>query len=303
MMLALGTRLRLAKRRMIHPRIKKVVLAALLAFPFLLAFFSLRALIQDVQQTDYYSHIPLVPLISAYFLFRHRKELFANAGPLFLPGLLVMAAGLGLYLVGRTRFYGLNDTAALLISAVLIFSWGSYLFLFGTKALRSALFPLAFPVFAVPVPIVLMEKVVAILVWASTGITHLLFSWIGVPFVQEGAVFYLPGFSLEVAKECSGIRSSVALLITAVIAAHLFLKKFDKQALLALAVFPVAVFKNGVRIVTLYLLSYFVDMRIIEGGFLHKSGGFIFFGMGLVIMGFLLWILRGSNSIRSESNR
>ncbi|MBE3135930.1 MAG: archaeosortase/exosortase family protein, partial [Thermoplasmata archaeon] len=83
-----------------------------------------------------------------------------------------------------------------------------------------------------------------------------------------------------------GIRSSVALLITAVIADHLFLKKFNKQILLALAVFPVAVFKNGVRIITLYLLSYFVDMKIIEGGFLHKSGDSFSLGWGWSSWGF-----------------
>jgi hypothetical protein len=39
-------------------------------------------------------------------------------------------------------------------------------------------------------------------------------------------------------------------------------------------------------------LSYFIDIRIIEGGFLHRSGGFIFFGLGLVMLAFVLWILR-----------
>jgi len=137
-----------------------------------------------------------------------------------------------------------------------------------------------------------MEKVISILVMASMAVTRLLFEAIGVPLVQEGAVFHLPDLSIEVAQQCSGIRSSLSLLVTTVLAAHLFLKKFKSQAVLVLAVFPVAVFKNGVRIVTLYLLSYFIDMGIIEGGFLHKSGGFIFFGLGLVLLGAGLLALR-----------
>ena len=94
----------------------------------------------------------------------------------------------------------------------------------------------------------------------------------------------------------SGIRSSLALLITSVLAGQVFLVGRWRKMLLALAVFPVTIFKNAVRIVTLYLLSYFIDMRIIQGGFLHRSGGFIFFGLGLVMLGYVLWLLRAPGS-------
>jgi exosortase len=137
-----------------------------------------------------------------------------------------------------------------------------------------------------------MERVVSALVAGSMGVTHLFFKAFGVPFVQEGPIFRLPVFDLEVAQQCSGIRSSLALLVTSVLAGQLFLTGRWRKIVLALAVFPVTIIKNGVRIVTLYLLSYFVDMRIIEGGFLHKSGGFVFFGLGLVILGYVLWLLR-----------
>jgi exosortase len=145
-------------------------------------------------------------------------------------------------------------------------------------------------------PIAWMEHIVSALVAGSTGVTHLLFKALGVPFVQEGSIFYLPAFGIEVAEECSGIRSSLALVITSALAAQIFLTRPWKKIVLVLAVFPATIFKNGVRIITLYLLSYFVDMRIIEGGFLHKSGGFIFFGLGLVVLGYILWLLRDPSS-------
>ena len=163
--------------------------------------------------------------------------------------------------------------------------------LFGKEAFRKALFPFLFLVFVVPLPLAWMDHIVSALVTASIGFTHLLFRAFGVPFVQEGSVFYLPGFDIEVAQECSGIRSSLALLITSVLAGQIFLDRPWKKIVLALAVFPVTVLKNAVRIVTLYLLSYFVDMRIIQGGFLHSSGGFIFFGLGLVMLAYVLWLL------------
>ena len=156
------------------------------------------------------------------------------------------------------------------------------------------IFPLAFLVCAVPLPILMIEKIISLLVIGSTHITRILFTGFDVPFVQQGSIFHLPGFDIEIAKACSGIRSSIALFITAVLAGYVFLDKFWKLALLALSVFPVAVLKNAFRIVTLYLLSYFVDIRIIEGGFLHRSGGFIFFGLGLFVLGLIIWALRKS---------
>ena len=164
--------------------------------------------------------------------------------------------------------------------------------LFGKGTDRRAFFPFAFLLLAVPVPMAVLEKVIAALVAGSTSMTRVFFQAFGVPFFQERAVFYLPGFSIEVARECSGIRSSLALLVTTILAGHIFLRRFRGQALLAVAVFPVAILKNAVRILTLYLLSYFVDIGIIQGGFLHRFGGFIFFGMGMAVLGLFLWFLR-----------
>jgi exosortase len=250
--------------------------------------------------TDYYSHIPLIPAISAYFFFRKRKEIFRGSGSFYLPGLFFVAAGAALFFLGRGLHPNINDAASIAVLSALIFEAGSFLFLYGTEALRKAFFPFAFLIFAVPIPSMLMERIISGLVSASSSVTFWLFKLIGVDFTRDGSVFHLPGFSIEVAKECSGIRSSLALLITSVLAGHLFLGKFRKKVLLGLAVFPVAVFKNGLRIVSLYLLSYYVDMRFIEGDFHHKFGGAVFFVFGLVLMGLILWLLRRSESPQSR---
>jgi len=266
-----------------------------------MAFEPLNNLVRNGRPPDYYSHFLIIPAISAYVLFRRRKKLFRGDPGSLLLGLAVMALGSGLIVFDKLCQPELIAHAELCASGAILFLTGSFLALFGVSSFQKALFPFAFLVFVIPLPIAWMELVVSTLVSGSTGVTHLLFKAFGVPFVQEGAYFYLPGFNIEVAQECSGIRSSIALVITTVLAGHIFLDKSWKKGLLALAVFPVTVFKNGVRIITLYLLSYFVDMRIIEGGFLHKSGGFIFFGLGLIILGYILWVLRGLSVGRLEN--
>jgi len=259
-----------------------------------MAFSPLRGLLQNSKHNEYYSHIPLMPLISAYFIFRKRKEIFGRSPSFYWPGLFIVAGGAVLRFVGRGLQANPNDYASLATFSALVFWLGSFLFLYGKEALRKAYFPAAFLIFAVPIPSILMEKTISVLVTASTSITNLLFKAIGVAFTRKGSIFELPGFSIEVAKECSGIRSSLALFITGILAGHLFLKKSWKKGVLALAVFPVAVFKNGLRIVGLYLLAYHIDMRFIEGDFHHKFGGSVFFGVGLVLLGLILWLLRRS---------
>ena len=128
----------------------------------------------------------------------------------------------------------------------------------------------------------------------STEATAIFFGLIGVPVAREIFVFQLPGISVEVAKQCSGIRSSLALFITSILAAHFFLQTGWKKAVLILSIFPITVLKNGIRIVALSMLAIHVDERILTQGFLHQSGGFIFYIPALGLLGMILWWLKST---------
>jgi exosortase len=283
-----------------HVRLKSIFILLLATVAIGVAYSPLSSLLKDTQLSDRYSHIPLIPVISAYFFFRKRKDVFQGDDLYNFPGIFFMAAGMALFFLGMARHPNLNDAATIATLSALVFVVGSFLFLYGKKALRTAAFPFAFLIFAVPIPSILLERIISGLVAASMSITFWLFKLIGVDFTRDGSIFHLPGFSIEVAKVCSGIRSSLALLITTILAGHLFLRKFWKKTVFALAVIPVAIFKNGLRIVSLYLLSYYVDMRFIEGDFHHKFGGAVFFGLGLALMGVILWFLMRSEGSRSK---
>ena len=275
------------------PRVwKSILFASAATAATALASEPLVALITSGRPADYYSHIPLIPVVSAYVFFRRRKKLsWDGSGSPFL-GIMAMALGFGLVMFDLSGSFDLVPHAELRVGGSLLMLYGSFLALYGTSAFRKVLFPLIFLVFLIPLPLTWMRYVVSALVTSSIGATHLLFRAFGIPFFQTGPIFYLPGFDIEVAQECSGIRSSLALLITSVLAGQIFLKGPWKKLAFAAAVFPVTVLKNAIRILTLYLLSYFIDIRIIRGGFLHRSGGFIFFGVGLIIMAYILWLLK-----------
>jgi exosortase len=156
------------------------------------------------------------------------------------------------------------------------------------------IFPLLFLIFMIPIPSVLMEKIISALLAGSTAATHMLFTLSGMPFLKERSVFHLPGMSIEVAKQCSGIRSSLGLFITGILAGHLFLRTGWKKFILVLFVFPITVLKNGIRIVTLSSLAVYVDEKFITQSFLHRSGGFVFYIPALFLLGIVVWWLRKS---------
>lgn len=85
----------------------------------------------------------------------------------------------------------------------------------------------------------------------------------------------LPGVTIEVEKECSGINSSVALLLTALLLAHQTLSATSRRILLVLLTLPISIIKNAVRIVTLTLLALDVDRSFLTGH-LHHDSGFVF---------------------------
>ena len=77
----------------------------------------------------------------------------------------------------------------------------------------------------------------------------------GVSYHRSGLVFEFPNVAVRVAEECSGIRSSLSLFTLIIITGYLFLRTFSRRVILALAIFPITVVKNGFRIVTITLLA------------------------------------------------
>jgi exosortase len=131
----------------------------------------------------------------------------------------------------------------------------------------------------------------------STEAVAGLFTLTGTPFHRQGFVFALPNFVIEIADECSGIRSSIALLLTGLLAGHRFLQSRWMRVALLLVILPVAVIKNAIRIVALSLLAMHVDPSFLTGQ-LHHEGGFIFFLLALGMLAPLFALFRWYESSR-----
>jgi exosortase/archaeosortase family protein len=108
----------------------------------------------------------------------------------------------------------------------------------------------------------------------------------------------IPNLDIEVARECSSIRSSFMLIVTTMVLAHLFLRSWGRKVILIAAAIPLAVVKNGLRIFVIAELGTRVDPEFLEGN-LHRHGGIVFLAIAWVIVIGLVWILRRSEDLPS----
>lgn len=288
----------LAEKIRAHLTTRNLVFLLLAAVALILAYTPISALYGS-DKSEYYSHIPLIPLVSIYLIFIKRKEIFANVNASLAVGAPVMLLGVALFAIGILWGASLdkNNYASLIAFSIFVFINGAFLLCYGTQAYRRALFPLLFLIFIVPIPTALMDRIIYFLQAGSTAFTNLLFMASGAPFIREGFVFHLPNVSVEVAKQCSGIRSGMAIFMVALLAGYLFLKSYWKIIFLVICAVLIAMLKNGIRIVTLSLLGNYVDPQILASS-LHREGGIPFFIVALLLLAPILFFLR-----RSEKNK
>jgi len=254
----------------------------------------LAALCRLSQQQEMYSHTLVIAPISLGLVYLNRKRIFRDVHYCFGLGVVLLIAGMMLYWLSHRLSLNLdqNDYLSLAVFSFVIVLIGGFVLSYGTKAFRAAAFPLLFLLLMVPVPGFLLERVILLLQIGSAEVADALFKLSGVPVLRQGFTFALPRVTINIAHECSGIRSSLALFITSLLAGSVFLRSIWKRGVLSLFVLPVAIIKNGVRIVTLSLLAAYVDRSFLTGSLHHRYGGVLFSVLALAAMVPVLWRLQ-----------
>ena len=251
------------------------------------------------------SHLILIPFISAVVVYLERDKVFHFiSSDRTLGSAFLLAAGC-IALVCRFASHSGSavdwQLSGWILALALLWVAG-FAFSFGKAALKCASFPLLFLLLMVPIPSFLLDRIIHLLQEGSAWITGILFDMSGVPVLREGLVFHLAKVTIEVAKECSGIRSSMALLILALLVAHFRLKSFRNQVLFVTFGLFMMILKNGIRIATLTLLAIYVDPDFLFGR-LHHQGGVVFFVLALLLLLPLLFFLERRESKRSAATK
>jgi len=226
---------------------------------------------------EQYSHVLLVlPVSLSLVLLEGRAQGIKPAWSPF-PALALVLVSVATVLAMQITTGTVDERALIIgIASLVVYVIGLVMLFFGVPAARQLPFPLLFLFLIVPIPQVVVDKCILALQVASTDATFTLFRWSGVPVLKSGFVLTFPTLDIEVAKQCSGIRSSIILLISSMVLSHLFVRSHWGKILLVLAAVPISIAKNAVRIFTLSMLGMKVDPGFLYGR-LHRNGGVIFF--------------------------
>jgi len=233
-----------------------------------------------------FSHGFFVPLFSAFVVWQERSRLTNLPRTPSWWGLLSLAFGLCVLIVGQMG-------AELFLSRLsLLIILGSLTILFlGWSFFRALLFPWAFLLLMIPIPTIVFNQITFPLQLLASKVASTTLPWMGVPVLREGNVIILPAMALEVAEACSGIRSLMSLATLAVIYGYLMERKVSVRVLLALASVPIAVAANSLRIVGTGLLVQYWDPERAEG-FFHEFSGWLIFVVSLVMLYLLHRVVR-----------
>ncbi len=258
---------------------------------------ALLDLLRFSTHSELYSHILLMPVISGYLIWTDRQKLNPVLEPakrlaviLLLPGLALLAY----YEWGQASGWqpaNDNDRLCLLTFAALSFFTGAVAWFFGGQILRATAFPLALLIFLAPFPLAVENGLVDFLQHSSAEVSYWMLTGSGMSVFREGTEFTLPGITIGVAPECSGVRSSLVLFITGLLAAHFFLRRPWSRITLAALLLPLGIVRNAFRIFTLAQLAVHYDPNILNSP-LHHRGGPIFFTISLAPFLLLIWLLR-----------
>jgi exosortase len=239
---------------------------------------------------QYYSHgilIAPVSLYLAYQRFRNDKSLRWTPGQGSNQGLILIAAGLALYLwFLNQRAYYLAAFATILMIGGLVWTLG------GNNVARRLLFPVAYLALMVPLPFVDRYTLPLAMFTGicSGGLAQIL----GLDVVIVGNAVTLPNADLVIGAQCSGVNSLIALTALMVLAAYLVQgPRWGRISLVALA-FPLAIVGNILRVLSLLFVARAWGA---QAGFVfyHDYSGIGFFVIVLALMLPLTRLLRCDN--------
>lgn len=227
---------------------------------------------------DDYTHGFLIAPLALYFVWERRGTLRLMTPKPNLLGAVVLAFGLLILITGSVGAELFLQRASLMVVIA-----GLVLLVLGTAVLRELAFPLAFLVFMVPLPAVVMNAVAFPLqLFAAESATFCMQAG-GIPVLREGNTIVLSNTTLEVVEACSGIRSLQALLALGAVYGYFTQKAVWKRWALLLLSIPIAIAANAIRVAGTGFLAHHIGAEAAQG-FYHSFAGWIVFLVAFVLL-------------------
>ena len=215
-----------------------------------------------------YSHGFLIPPIAAFLAWERRDRFLAAPPRPALAGLVIVGGSALVVALGGTEFL----TRVSLVTTIS----GAVLAIFGWARFRAVAFPLAILLLMIPLPAPVFERLESPLQSATSALSEAMILAMNVPVLRDGNLLALGNVTLEVAKECSGIRTTISLVVLGLAFGYSAdRRRWPRVLVLALTV-PVVILTNGMRVAATAVSAHYYG-REAATGFLHDLYGWLAF--------------------------
>ena len=218
-----------------------------------------------------YSHGFLIPLISIWLLWSRREAILANIEEPAWSGIPVILIAIFLGIVGNLSAVFLLSQVGFVLALV-----GIVLAIGGYSLLRTTIVPIAFLLFAIPLPYFVDAILTLRLQLISSELGVFFIRLFGIPVYLDGNIIDMGTYKLQVVEACSGLRYLYPLLSLSFLAAYLFHAPLWQRAVIFLSSIPIAIGMNGFRIGLVGFLVNRWGNQMAEG-FQHAFEGWVIF--------------------------
>ncbi len=250
---------------------------------------ALLELVRRWSGQEEYSHGFLIPVVSAWLLWTRRDALRASIGPPSVAGAALVLLAIAMGVIGELSAIWILSQVGFVVALV-----GIVLAIGGYSLLRVAFIPIAYLLFAIPLPYFIDAVLTLKLQLISSELGVFFISLFKIPVYLDGNIIDMGIYKLQVVEACSGLRYLYPLLSLSFLAAYLFHGPLWQRVVVFLSSIPIAIGMNGFRI---GLVGFLVDRwgtPMAEGALHFFEGWVIFVACSAMLAGEIYVLARAS---------
>jgi exosortase D (VPLPA-CTERM-specific) len=231
----------------------------------------LLVLMHRWQVQEEYPRGYIIPVITLWLLWTRRDAIFASVGrPSWAGPVLILLAAVA-HIIGKLSALFILSQVGFIVALI-----GIVLGIGGYSLLRVVFVPIAFLIFAIPLPYFIDAVLSFRLQLISSQLGVFFIRMLGIPAFLEGNVIDLGNYKLQVVEACSGLRYLYPLMSLGFLAAYLFQAPLWQRIVVFLSTIPITIFMNSLRIALVGVLGTYWGPQNADG-LLHMFEGWIIF--------------------------
>jgi exosortase len=242
--------------------------------------------------TENGAHAPIILVSGLWLLWRERENIDFSPGSISRGWLLLLVPLLALYAFSRNAGFLGAESATLWLILVLL---GFYYWC--PSVMRRLWFAVLYLGFLIKPPYGVVEELTQPLKIAISEACVDFLHALGYPIGSSGVLIQIGQYELLVKQACAGLGSLFTLMAIGFLLIHLTRLSLPRSLVLTVAIVPIAIIANFVRVVILVLLNFYMGDAVAQS-FAHDVAGIFTFALSAAGMLAFSLILERSWSAR-----